>query len=63
MALPFEALGPVKTLRRRFLSAGPWSAADDDALAAAMGPGSGDRSWERELDADLTLAFGWVDAK
>jgi len=24
-----------------------------------MGPGSGDRRWERDLDADLALRFGW----
>lgn len=58
LSLPFEALGPVKTLLKRFLSAGPWLADDDDALAAAVGPGEG--GWEeRELDGDLTLAFGW----
>jgi len=58
LGLPFEALGPVKTLLKRFLSTGPWSTDDDDALAAAMGAGDG--GWkERELDGDLTLAFGW----
>ena len=55
--LPFEALGPVKTLLKRWLSTGPWTAADDAALATAVGPGEG--WWERELDADLTLEFGW----
>jgi hypothetical protein len=59
MALPFEALGPVKTLLKRYLSAGPWSVEDDEALAAAVGVGEG--WWERELDADVTLAFGWQD--
>lgn len=57
MTLPFEALGPVKTLLKRYLSAGPWSAADDDALAAAVGAGEG--WWDRTLDADVALAFGW----
>lgn len=57
MTLPFEALGPVKTLLKRYLSAGPWSAEDDDALAAAAGAGEG--WWNRELDADVTLVFGW----
>ena len=61
MALPFEALGPVKTLLKRYLSAGSWSAEDDDALAAAVGPGEG--WWERELDADVTLSFGWQDGR
>jgi hypothetical protein len=57
MTLPFEALGPVKTLLKRYLSTDPWSAEDDDALAAAAGPGEG--WWDRELDPDVAIAFGW----
>jgi hypothetical protein len=56
-SLPFESLGPVKTLLKRFLSTGPWTADDDEALATAVGPGHG--RWERELAPDLTLEFGW----
>ena len=59
--LPFEALGPVKTLLKRYLSAAPWTPADDDALAAAVGPGQG--WWERDLDADVRLAYGWEDGR
>lgn len=55
--LPFEALGPVKTLLRRYLSTAPWGPDDDAALADAAGPG--ERWWRRELDADVTLEFGW----
>jgi len=58
-ALPFEALGPVKTLLKRYLSAGPWGPEDADALADAVGPGDG--WWRRELDPDVTLEFGWQD--
>lgn len=61
MALPFEALGPTKTLLKRFFSAEPWGPADDEALAAAVGPGQG--TWSRPLDADLTLEYGWEDGR
>jgi len=56
-ALPFEALGPVKTLLKRFLSTEPWGPEDDAALSTAVGAGKG--SWERALDDDLRLVFGW----
>ncbi|MDQ2826289.1 MAG: hypothetical protein M3Y04_04940, partial [Actinomycetota bacterium] len=55
--LPFEALGPTKTLLKRFFSTGPWGPDDGVALADAVGAGQG--SWERPLDADLVLVFGW----
>ncbi len=60
-ALPFEALGPTKTLLKRFFSSEPWGPADDDALAAAVGPGEG--TWQRALDADLSLEYGWIDGR
>jgi len=59
--LPFDALGPVKTLLKRYLSAAPWTADDDEALAAAVGAGEG--WWERDLDADVRLAYGWEDGR
>jgi len=55
--LPFEALGPVKALLKRFFSAQDWSPADHDALADAVGPGTG--WWTETLDDGLVLAFGW----
>lgn len=55
--LPFEALGPTKSLLKRFFSTAPWGPDDDAALAAAVGPGEG--QWERALDPDLTVVFGW----
>ncbi len=57
LTLPFESLGPVKGLLKRYLSAGPWSPEDGNALAAAVGPGEG--TWHCDLDHDLTLDFGW----
>ena len=60
-ALPFEALGPTKTLLKRFFSSEPWGPADDDALAAAVGPGEG--TWQRSLDADLSLEYGWINGR
>ena len=59
--LPFERLGPVKTLLKRYLSTGPWTAADGEALAEAVGDGEG--RWERPLDPEITLAFGWDDGR
>ena len=59
MAVPFEALGTVKTLLKRFFSDQPWGPDDDEALATAVGPGEG--QWRRRLDTELTLDFGWRD--
>jgi len=55
--LPFESLGPVKTLLKRYLSTTAWSSGDDEALAEAIGAGDG--WWERNLDADVSIGFGW----
>lgn len=57
MTLPFEALAPTKTLLKRFFSTDPWGPADDDRLAAVVGPGEG--AWRRDLDDDLALEYGW----
>ena len=61
MTVPFEALGPTKTLLKRFFSGEPWGSEEDDALAAAVGPGQGE--WHRELDAELTLDYGWIGGR
>ena len=55
--LPVSLVARATSQLRRFFSGGPWSAEDDAALAAAVGPGSG--WYEEELDPELTLAFGW----
>lgn len=56
--LPFESLGPFKTLLKRYFSTEPWSRADDvalhDLVAAHLGPG-----WfEHDLGNDITLSHG-----
>ncbi|MGI8686201.1 MAG: NifU N-terminal domain-containing protein, partial [Acidimicrobiales bacterium] len=55
--LPFEALGPVKALLKRYFSSQDWTSSDDEALADAIGPGGG--WWTEALDDGLTLGFGW----
>ena len=57
--IEFANLAPVKTLLKRFFSAEPWTAADDDALAALVGPGAG--WWRYELDDRFRFEFGWRD--
>ncbi len=61
MTLAFEALGPTKALLKRFLSTETWTPADDEALADVVGPGEG--WWRRDLDADVTLQYGWKDGR
>jgi hypothetical protein len=55
----FAVLAPVKKLLKRYFSADPWTAADDDALADLVGVGSG--WWSHDLDDDFGLEFGWRD--
>ena len=59
--LPLEALGPVKQLLKRFFSEQPWTAADDQALADAIGPGAGDV--RHSLEPGLTLRWGWPEGR
>ena len=59
--LPFESLAPTKALLKQFFSAQPWSESNSEALADAVGPGTG--WWRQPLDADLSVAFGWVDGR
>jgi HEAT repeats/Scaffold protein Nfu/NifU N terminal len=56
--LSVEALGPVKQLQKRFFSEVPWTGADDEALADAIGPGD-DGTERYELEPGLTLSWGW----
>ena len=59
-ALPFDALGPVKQLLKRFFSDQAWTEADDTALADAVGPRRADVApGTFELAPHLVLAWGW----
>jgi hypothetical protein len=65
-SLPLDALTPVKQSLKQFFSDRPWTAADDAALADAVGPASGDADAETgrvELAPDLVLAWSWVDGR
>src|SRR5258708_30073100 len=57
--IDFAALAPVKKLLKQFFSDAQWTAEDDDALAALVGPGTG--WWRHDLDDDFALEFGWSD--
>jgi HEAT repeats/Scaffold protein Nfu/NifU N terminal len=62
LGLSLEALGPVKQLQKRFFSDAPWTPADDEALADAIGPG--DRPPVRhDLEPGLALIWGWEDGR
>jgi hypothetical protein len=58
-ALPLDALTPAKQALKRFFSTESWTAADDDALADVVGPGSGID--HVELAPDLVVVWGWTD--
>lgn len=56
-SLPVSLVSRATTQLRRFFSPDTWSAEDDAALSAAVGPG---RDWyEETLDPELDLGFGW----
>jgi hypothetical protein len=56
--LSLEALAPVKQQLKLFFSDRPWTEADDEALADAVGGPAGDGG-RHELTSSLTLAWGW----
>ena len=55
--LPVSLLPRATAQLTRFFSGASWSAEDDAALAAAVGPGNG--WYEEVLDPELTVGFGW----
>lgn len=57
-ALPFEDLAEFKDLLKRFFSSGPWTEADDAALAVLVTPHVDDSWWEHDLGGGIILAYG-----
>jgi hypothetical protein len=53
--LSLESLGPVKQLLKRFFSDHPWTEADDDDLAEAIGPSA--EEGRAELRGGLVLSW------
>jgi len=62
LGLSLEALGPVKQLQKRFFSDAPWTPADDEALADAIGPGD-TPAVRQQLEPGLMLIWGWEDGR
>jgi hypothetical protein len=60
-ALSLEALAPVKQLVKRFFSRQPWTDSDDEALAEAVGVGTG--SGRHELAPGLMLVWGFDEGR
>lgn len=56
--LPFEALASYKDALKRFLSGGPWTDADAEALADLVAPHLVDGWWEHDLGGGLRLGHG-----
>jgi len=61
MSLPFEALGPFKTLLLRFFSPAEWTSADADALSDIVTPALQGGWWEHDLGSGITLTHGIAD--
>jgi hypothetical protein len=62
--LPIEALTPVKQLLKQYFSDRPWGEADDDALAAIVGPApEADAAGRVELAPGLVLVWDWPDGR
>ncbi|MDF1597011.1 MAG: HEAT repeat domain-containing protein [Acidimicrobiia bacterium] len=63
MRLPFEALGPFKTLLRRFFSAEAFTAADRQELSDTVTPHIEGGWWEHDLGGGITLAHGVTEGR
>jgi len=58
MQLPFEALGPFKTLLRRFFSSESFTEADRAELSTVVTAHVGDGWWEHDLGGGILLRHG-----
>jgi hypothetical protein len=58
MSLPFEALGPFKTLLLRFFSSAAWNDDDAAALSDLVTPHLESGWWEHDLGGGITLSHG-----
>jgi hypothetical protein len=63
MSIPFESLGPFKTLLKQFFSTMPWTSEDADALSDVVAPHVDGGWWEHDLGSGLTLAHGIRDGR
>lgn len=61
LRLPFESLGPFKTLLKRYFSDEPWTADDAAALSALVAPHVPKQRWSLDLADDLTLTHEVVE--
>ena len=62
-SLPFESLGGFKDLLKRFFSSNPWTAADDEALAAIVTPHVEASWWQHDLGGGIILGYGLDDGR
>ncbi len=61
MQLPFEALGPFKTLLRRFFSNESFTSADRQELSSVVAPHVATGWWEHDLGGGISLRHGIAD--
>lgn len=61
--LPFHVLVPFKNALKRFFSAQPWTAGDEDRLSALVIPHLDTGWWEHDLGFGLTLRHGIRDGR
>lgn len=58
LSLPFEVLGPFKTLLRTFFSSAEWTPNDANALSELVVPHLTKGWWEHDLGGGITLSYG-----